>query len=60
MYRGTLLFTEEEYRVFMNGGKAIAYDPDVFEFDGREIVVNDFEIEQPLEGHRFLVAKKWG
>lgn len=56
----TLLFTAEEYRIFMNCQPAIAYDPNYYDFDGREIVVNEFEVERPLEFHRFLVQKKWG
>lgn len=55
-----LLFTEDDARDFLSCEPAVAHDPEHHDFEGRLLIVNDFEVEKPLPGHRFLVMKKWG
>jgi hypothetical protein len=59
-YYGTLLFTKEEYKAFMACRLAMAYHPEHFDFEGKEIIVNNFEIEKDFGDGRYLVLKKWG
>lgn len=55
-----LLFTEEDARDFLSCEPAVAHDPKYYAFEGRIIIVNDFEVHKTLPGNRFLVVKKWG
>lgn len=59
-YGGTLLFTPEEYIAFMNVRPAMAYNPGQYRFNGKEIIVNTFEVEKDFGDGRYLVQKKWG
>lgn len=59
-YQGTLLLSHDEYRSFMSCQPAMAYDPDLYDFEGREIIINDFEIEKEVVEGVYLVQKKWG
>lgn len=55
-----LLFTEIDAEDFLDCEPAVAHDPNYHDFEGKIIVVNDFEVVKVLPDHRFLVAKKWG
>lgn len=55
-----LLFTEEDAKDFLNCEPAVAHDPLHHGFEGKLLIVNDFEVEKVLPGRRYLVMKKWG
>lgn len=59
-YKGILLFTPEERKAFMGVRPALGYNPDLYNFEGRELIVADFEIEKDFGDGRYLVQKKFG
>jgi hypothetical protein len=59
-YTGTLLFPTPEYKAFMTGSLAVGYDPLRHNFEGKELIVVNAEIELAMDFNRYLVRKKIG
>lgn len=55
----SLLFTEEDAKDFLECEPSVAHDPKHYKFEGKKIIVNDYEVVKVFPDHRYLVVKKW-
>lgn len=59
-YKGILLFTSEERNAFFSIRQAMGYDPEQYNFEGKQIIVSPSEIDKDFGDGRYLVQKKFG